>query len=361
MVLKPCKKSYSRNPATRRCKKRCKRVPSGGCQVLVPCKEGQARSRVTKRCRSIATSRRNKTSKKSSKKASNKARSKKSSSSKQARSKKTSTKSPSRRPSTKSSAKSSAKPTARPSPQSGTQCHICLAQMKNTERRRRLGCDQQHVFHDVCIKQWLRTKSTCPVCRGQAAPSSVVRPSAKSSKKSSSKPTALQSATSAAKSTAKGRTWNDMIGLWKQGKHTPKIKSGVFWETSSVSSGGNSVYRETQVRTSRLPMTLPANPAPFSSHLQGKSSPVSFRNLGKDAVLVSPPNKGLNFSHIGTFYSNASRQDIKSFWRKVAIEVEKFARAGTKVYVSTSGTNVHWLHVRIEKRPKYYTSSLKNT
>lgn len=238
--------------------------------------------------------------------------------------------------------------------------------MKNTERRRRLACDPQHVFHDVCINQWLRTKSTCPVCRGQAGPSTVIRPSAKSSKQStkSAATSTSRSKKSSAKSTAKsttGRTWNDMIRLWKQGKHTPKIKSGVFWETSSVSSGGNSVYKETQVRTSRLPMTLPANPAPFSSHLQGKSAPVSFRNLGKDAILVSPPNKGLNYSHIGTFYSNASRQDIKSFWRKVAIEVEKFARAGTKVYVSTSGTNVHWLHVRIEKRPKYYTSSLKNT
>ena len=165
------------------------------------------------------------------------------------------------------------------------------------------------------------------------------------------------------KSTSPKKTstsWKEMIKNWKSGHKLPVIKSGVYWETSSVHSGGASAYLEKRVRTSSLPMGLPANPSPFASKLK-KSRPVAFLNLGKSAVLVAPPNKGLNFSHIGTFHKNASSVDIKAFWRKVATEVEKFVRKGTKVYVSTHGNGVDWLHVRIEKHPKYYTSALKKT
>ena len=192
----------------------------------------------------------------------------------------------------------------------------------------------------------------------------VSKPEPKKSKKNPlKKNTSKSKRNSSKKTTSQKKTstsWKDMIKNWKSGHKLPVIKSGVYWETSSVHSGGASAYLEKRVRTSSLPMGLPANPAPFASKLK-KSRPVAFLNLGKSAVLVAPPNKGLNFSHIGTFHKNASSLDIKAFWRKVATEVEKFIRKGTKVYVSTHGNGVDWLHVRIEKHPKYYTSALKNT
>lgn len=274
MALKQCKKNFSRNPVTKRCRKKCIRVPSGRCQVLKPCRAGYSRNVLTNRCRKIVTS----------KKISQKASRKKTSSIK------VSSRTTPAKKSTKTPRKTTPKKTSTP-----------------------------------------KTSSKTP---------------RKTTPKTSSTPKT---------------TWKDMIRSWKIGRDLPKITSGVYWETSSIHSNGDSIYREKQTRTSQLPMTLPANPAAFASHLQGKNSPVGFENLGKDAVLVSPPNKGLNYSHIGTFHKNASQQDIKAFWKKVAIEVEKYVRNGTKAYVSTHGTNVHWLHVRIEKNPKYYTSSLKNT
>lgn len=50
----------------------------------------------------------------------------------------------------------------------GTACSICLVDMDRSDTRRILGCNEQHVFHDSCIKRWLgRGQSrTCPVCRG---------------------------------------------------------------------------------------------------------------------------------------------------------------------------------------------------
>lgn len=164
-------------------------------------------------------------------------------------------------------------------------------------------------------------------------------------------------------------TWRDVFGKWKQGNGLPKIKvslndTGVFWETSAVSSGGGSIYKEKMVSTRQLPINMPADPTPFDTHLHGKTTPVSFANLNGDAVLVCPPDIGLNYSHIGTFHKNASVCAIKTFWKRVALEVEKLlakSPPGTKLYVNSHGTAVAWFHVRIDSQPKYYTTSLKNT
>uniref|UniRef100_A0A0D9WHP5 RING-type domain-containing protein n=1 Tax=Leersia perrieri TaxID=77586 RepID=A0A0D9WHP5_9ORYZ len=55
-------------------------------------------------------------------------------------------------------------------------CNICLEEMQDGERCRRLGsCG--HAFHAACVDEWLRTRRTCPCCRKQvlvppAAPTS---------------------------------------------------------------------------------------------------------------------------------------------------------------------------------------------
>lgn len=47
----------------------------------------------------------------------------------------------------------------------GKDCFVCLSEMKRTEDRCLLACSGEHVFHDRCIKRWLRRQDTCPVCR----------------------------------------------------------------------------------------------------------------------------------------------------------------------------------------------------
>lgn len=43
-------------------------------------------------------------------------------------------------------------------------CSICLSDYKDSEVLRVIP-DCGHMFHAVCIDQWLRTHATCPVCR----------------------------------------------------------------------------------------------------------------------------------------------------------------------------------------------------
>ncbi|KAI5930784.1 E3 ubiquitin-protein ligase RNF165, partial [Manis javanica] len=44
------------------------------------------------------------------------------------------------------------------------QCTICLCTLEEGEDVRRLPC--MHIFHQVCIDQWLATTTRCPLCRG---------------------------------------------------------------------------------------------------------------------------------------------------------------------------------------------------
>ncbi len=159
------------------------------------------------------------------------------------------------------------------------------------------------------------------------------------------------------------KTWNQMIKAWKSGRKLPVVKGSVFWETSVAKDGGESPYREkTRSASQQLPMTRPADPSKFKKHLKNKRTPVSFWSLGTPpTLLVVPPDTGKNFSHIGTFYANSSLDERRALWKKVAVELEKKLKRGEKVYVSTHGLGIDWLHVRLSKTPKYYHTSLAKT
>lgn len=42
-------------------------------------------------------------------------------------------------------------------------CTICLSEFEDNEEVRRLPC--MHLFHVVCVDQWLTTNKRCPICR----------------------------------------------------------------------------------------------------------------------------------------------------------------------------------------------------
>ena len=209
--------------------------------------------------------------------------------------------------------------------------------------------------HDRCLKEALEVKpkrrTTKPKAR--AAP----KPRRRLKEKT---PTRTTKPRARATPAQKNKTWRWILDQWKRGRELPKIKGSVFWETSRCTQLGNSKFRQKKTPASgELPMSSLADSSPFRAHLKGRRSATSFPNLGKNATLVSPADKGKNFSHIGNFYKHASEAEMKDFWETVAKAVEKRIKLGESVYVSTHGTGVNWLHVRIEATPKYYVSDLK--
>lgn len=47
-----------------------------------------------------------------------------------------------------------------------TDCFICLEKHKHNEPVSYLAC--RHVFHEDCVKRWLRSSSSCPFCQAHA-------------------------------------------------------------------------------------------------------------------------------------------------------------------------------------------------
>lgn len=91
---------------------------------------------------------------------------------------------------------------------------------------------------------------------------------------------------------------------------------------------------------------------------QFASGPISVGpNLSGDAWLVIPaPSDGLEFPDLARFSRTAPPALVDRLWQEVAGAVVRWTETrDDPVWVSTSGLGVHWLHVRLDTRPKYYS------
>jgi hypothetical protein len=105
---------------------------------------------------------------------------------------------------------------------------------------------------------------------------------------------------------------------------------------------------------------LAAHPDPqaFAEHFAARpagETVVSFANLGKDAILVVPCPQGppSAYGHIAAFVRNAPEPQKHALWTLVG-KVMQDQLGPAPVWLSTAGAGVAWLHVRLDKRPKYY-------
>jgi hypothetical protein len=131
------------------------------------------------------------------------------------------------------------------------------------------------------------------------------------------------------------------------------------WECRGVSSVDLDAPMDmVAIEIPRLATSV-ADPAPFRDHLaQGSGSPhaVRFENLGRDAELVVPRNVGPDeaYAHLARFVREAPAEQTNGFWRDVAEAVRARLEGGRRVWLSTAGLGVAWLHVRLDDSPKYY-------
>jgi hypothetical protein len=89
----------------------------------------------------------------------------------------------------------------------------------------------------------------------------------------------------------------------------------------------------------------------------------SFLNLKKDATLIIPLKKWdldlekfLDYKNISKFTENASEEQQQELWAEVADKLaeELDKNPNNPRWLNTQGLGVHYLHVRIDQRPKYY-------
>lgn len=107
----------------------------------------------------------------------------------------------------------------------------------------------------------------------------------------------------------------------------------------------------------------PADPSAFSEHLRkcetSGAMVTEFDSLGGDAVLVAPCERGprTQYAHLGAFVREASAPQQAALWKAVGHALKRaLANRGDSVatWLSTEGSGVPWLHIRLDSRPKYY-------
>lgn len=99
----------------------------------------------------------------------------------------------------------------------------------------------------------------------------------------------------------------------------------------------------------------PADQRAFADHFRSGST-VTFSNLGGDATLVvpCPADTSANYAHLASFLRTAPTSQIEELWS--AVSAAFLARVSERrVWLSTAGGGVPWLHVRLDDRPKYYS------
>jgi hypothetical protein len=105
---------------------------------------------------------------------------------------------------------------------------------------------------------------------------------------------------------------------------------------------------------SPYPRAFPRLPPP------GTYGTAVFPNLSGDSILISPSEcpKQVNYAHIASFSRNAPSKQIQMFWESVASSTLEHLKSQEKrpVWLSTSGLGISWLHIRLDSRPKYYTT-----
>ena len=127
------------------------------------------------------------------------------------------------------------------------------------------------------------------------------------------------------------------------------------WETPPLTT--QTVDRDFEcvlLRSDGLDRTLDRDS--FQTHFAAATESITvFENLGRNATLVVPcPIGELDcYGHIARFLRDAPVAQKHELWQVVATTMNN--RIGEEpIWLSTAGAGVSWLHVRLDKRPKYY-------
>ncbi len=133
-----------------------------------------------------------------------------------------------------------------------------------------------------------------------------------------------------------------------------------FWETSPVSQATlDGLFRCVLVESPEL-SRVRAEPEPFARHFARPDGPPlrSLANPGRDALLVVPFPLGPHapYAHMASFMREGDPAQVDALWRRTGrVLAGRLKRAAGRVWVSTSGLGVSWVHVRLDQRPKYIT------
>lgn len=133
----------------------------------------------------------------------------------------------------------------------------------------------------------------------------------------------------------------------------------MFWECPPTTSvlASRMPFECTLIRTHGF---RGAAPTDFAEYIRCSKEASHFPNLGRDAVLIAPcedPDVPRDtYAHLAAFCRGASAEQLDAFWRQTGNSLSTILgqRGRRPTWLSTAGSGVPWLHVRLDSRPKYY-------
>ena len=101
------------------------------------------------------------------------------------------------------------------------------------------------------------------------------------------------------------------------------------------------------------------DPHAFAAHFRPGARAATFPNLSGSATLIAPSPAGLPTpgagTHLAAFARQAPDAHLDALWQHTAAAVEMWwLERADPVWLSTHGFGVFWLHIRLDRRPKYY-------
>lgn len=159
-------------------------------------------------------------------------------------------------------------------------------------------------------------------------------------------------------------SWRDVVRSWRDPEFADWFSEllassdwpAFFWECPPVTRSLLDEPFEFVLVDSRGLAVVAADPGPFGDQFVAGSLAVSFYNLGRDAYLVAPCPGPASSScaHLAAFVRGASPSENQVLWSSVADALDR-ELDDRQLWVSTSGLGVYWVHIRLDRRPKYYT------
>ena len=159
----------------------------------------------------------------------------------------------------------------------------------------------------------------------------------------------------------------DVIAAWRHGAEfrdffirlladTPF--PAFFWEMPPIRRSATTRFYEFVTIRSDALARMPEDAEAFASKFKDVTSSVAiFYNLGGDALLVAPrPVSGTaSYVHLAAFLRTARKTQQHALFASLASAIkEELRRTTARIWISTSGLGVGWLHIRLDSVPKYY-------
>ncbi|MDX1516454.1 MAG: hypothetical protein R3288_06420 [Woeseiaceae bacterium] len=130
-----------------------------------------------------------------------------------------------------------------------------------------------------------------------------------------------------------------------------------YWELPALTTADLAGHAEFVLIEGRMLARMAPEPQVFAAYFsrQPDQDVAVFANLGGDATLIAPCPRSADpvYAHLASFLRGAAAEQIRSLWR-VSAEALLHELGDAPRWLSTAGGGVAWLHVRIDRRPKYY-------